>query len=112
MDASRGEVTSRKVVRLSPSSASTRRARSEKPSVMPPNALKKADRSRSRSTPVARFMIENSTPVPLPIRPRLILLELWKKRSERESMKRDSRRGASRKSSALRLGGVSSTSRS
>ena len=32
--------------------------------------------------------------------------------NERESMKRDRRSGASRKSSALRVGGVSSTSRS
>ena len=78
---------------LSASSASTRRARSEKPSAISPNELKNSDRSRSRSTPVARLSTENTRPVPRPTMPRPIRPEARKNCRERESMKRASRRG-------------------
>ena len=64
-----GEVTIRNVVAGSDSSASTRRARSVKPSIMPPSARKNTERSCSRSTPVTRLRIENTMPVPRPISP-------------------------------------------
>ena len=113
IEASRGEVTSRNVVRLSPSSASTCRARSEKPSVMLAEGVEEVRQVAQQVHAGGPLHDREQHPgAACPSAPRPILLELWKKRSERESMKRDSRRGASRKSSALRLGGVSSTSRS
>ena len=60
----RGEVTIRNVVPGSASSAPTRSARATKPSIMPPSARKKTDRSSSRSTPVTRRSSPNATPVP------------------------------------------------
>ena len=107
-----GEVTIRNVVAGSSSSAPTRSARSVKPSISPPSERKKTDRSSSRSTPVTRLSTENTMPVPRPMilppspagRRKIRIARPWKKPVRRP--------GASRKSSALRDGGVSSTSRS
>ena len=95
-----------------PSSSFTRWARSLKPCAMSPKLWKNSDRSCSRSMPVMRFSAENSTP---PERPSTLMPSrpgFRKNCSERPSMKRVIRSGASMKSSAWRVGGVSSTSRS
>ena len=108
----RGDVTSTNALRLSASSAFTRSARSRKPSAMSPKLEKNADRSSSRSMPVARFSTDSATPEPRPstFSPSTPgAVNSW---SVRESMNAASFLGASRKSSALRVGGVSSTSRS
>jgi hypothetical protein len=79
---------------------------------MLPKLEKKVDKSSSRSIPVARFSTENTRPEPRPntFSPRMPgAVNSW---SARESMKAASFLGASMKSSALRVGGVSSTSRS
>ena len=64
------------------------------------------------SMPVARFMTEKTTPVPRPSSFSPTPAGAAKSWSAFESTNSVSRRGASRKSSALRVGGVSSTSRS
>ena len=108
----RGDVTRRKVVRRSASSSLVRAARSRKPSAMSPKLAKNSDRSWSRSTPVTFCNAEKSIPVPRPNTFRPSLPGRRNSCSDRESTKRERRSGASRKSSALRDGGVSSTSRS
>ena len=79
---------------------------------MPLNALKNSARSAIRSKPTIRLktlsMTEALRPATRAARP----VGRMKTRSERPSMNWVRRRGASRKSSALRVGGVSSTSRS
>ena len=107
-----GEVTIRNVVAGSSSSAPTRSARSVKPSISPPSERKNTDRSSSRSTPVTRLSTENTTPVPRPMILPPMPAGRRKRRIARPWKKCVSRPGASRKSSALRDGGVSSTSRS
>ena len=79
---------------------------------MSPKERKNSPRSWSRSIPVARFITENATLVPRPSTFSPNSPGAISSCSERESMNSDSLRGASRKSSALRVGGVSSTSRS
>src|SRR4051812_25072097 len=96
----------------SASSSFTRSARSRMPPAMSPKLRKNSDRSVNRSMPVMRLSRPNTSPLPRPSTRRPRLPGLRKNWSERESMKRDRRFGASRKSSALRVGGVSSTSRS
>ena len=61
---------------------------------------------------MARFITEKTMPVPRPSTLRPKREGARKNDSARESMKAERRCGASRKSSALRVGGVSSTSRS
>ena len=98
------------VVASSASSALTPAARSLKPSTRPPSARKKTLRSSSRSTPVRRLRTEKTTLVPRPTTFAASPVGARKTRSARPSRKPVSRSGASRKSSALRDGGVSRTS--
>ncbi len=90
----------------------TRRARSWKPSIIPLKAVKNSDRSVSRSKPTIRLRIERTTPAPRPATLAASPVGFRKSCRERPSMNWVSRSGASRKSRALRLGGVSRTSRS
>ena len=99
-----------KVVASSASSALTPAARSLKPSTRPPSARKKTLRSSSRSTPVRRLRTEKTTLVPRPTTRAARPVGARKTRSARPSRKPVRRSGASRKSSALRDGGVSRTS--
>ena len=90
----------------------TRLARAWKPSTMPLKALKNSARSASRSKPTIRLKTESATEAPRPATFAASPVGFMKTRSERPSMNWVSRFGASRKSSALRVGGVSRTSRS
>ena len=76
---------------------------------MPPSAPKKPDSSPIRSTPVKRENIDSTSPLPRPTRRAARLPGARNILTERPSRKRVMRIGASRKSSALREGGVSST---
>ncbi len=99
-----------------PNSLYTAWARSLKPAYMPSNAWKKSARSSSTPAPVifdAAFM---NTPVPNPTaRPTTLPAfspgerNIFRKRPSRKSVRR---RGASRKSRAFRVGGVSMTMQS
>ena len=104
-----GEVTIRNVVAGSASSALTPAARSRKPSNTAASAAKKTFRSFSRSTPVRRPRTLKTTDVPRPTTRAASPVGASRTRSARPSRKPVSRSGASRKSSALRDGGVSST---
>ena len=79
---------------------------------MPLKAWKNSERSSRTSTPVMRRSTENIIDVPRPntFIPRPV--GFMNTCRARPSMNCMSRRGASRKSSALRLGGVSNTRRS
>ncbi len=79
---------------------------------MPLKAVKNSCRSASRSKPTRRLRIENIIEAPRPAIFIVIPVGFMKTFIERPSMNWVSRRGASRKSSALRVGGVSSTKRS
>ena len=79
---------------------------------MPLNALKNSARSAIRSKPTIRFRTESAAEAPRPATRAASPEGRMKTRSERPSMNWVSRRGASRKSSALRVGGVSRTRRS
>jgi hypothetical protein len=83
---------------------------------MPSNEARNSDTSRSSWAPVTRSSIASTAAPPvrstlMPSRP-AVLLGRSSRRSERPSMKRVMRSGASRKSSAFWAGGVSSTIRS
>jgi hypothetical protein len=79
---------------------------------MPLIAVKNSERSASRSKPTIRFSTESATAAPRPATRAAIPVGFMNTRSERPSMNWVRRRGASRKSRALRVGGVSRTSRS
>ncbi len=102
----------RNVVAGSASSALTQAARSLKPSIRPLSARKKTAMSSMRSTPVKRLRIEKTTLVPRLMIRAAMPVGTSRTFSARPSKKSVRRSGASRKSSALRDGGVSSTSTS
>ncbi len=79
---------------------------------MPLKALKNSARSASRSKPTIRLKTLSATETPRPVTLAASPVGFMKTRSDLPSMNWVSRFGASRKSSALRVGGVSSTSRS
>ena len=107
-----GEVMIMKTVAGSRSSSATPRVRAPKPSITPERERKKADRSLSRSTPVTRAKIPNTIAVGRPKRRAAKPPGARNTFRARPSRNPSSRVGASRKSSALRDGGVSSTIRS
>ena len=87
-------------------------ARSVKPSIIPPSARKNTDRSRSRSTPVTRCSSLKTTPGAAAEHRREP--GRAQEHADRAALEeaRSAAPGASRKSSALRDGGVSRTSTS
>ncbi len=107
-----GPQTTTNVVAGSASSSETRLARSRNPSTIPLNAWKNSLRSVSRSRPVTRFStliaIELPRPTTLVARP----VGFMNICMPRPSMNCVRRFGASRKSRALRDGGVSRTRKS
>ena len=104
-----GEVMIKKVVPGSANSWSTARARSANPSTTLLRTRKNALRSASRSTPVTCRRAEKTRPLPRAAILAAAPVGAVRTFSARPSRNRVSRWGASRKSSALREGGVSRT---
>ena len=104
-----GEVTIKYPVEASRSSEATPRVRSLKPSITPDSERKKRDSSPSSSTPVTRAKIAKASPVVAPKTRAARPPGARNTFSARPSRKPSRRVGVSRKSTALRDGGVSST---
>ncbi len=101
-----------KAVASSDNNSMTACARSRNPCSMPSNASKKATASSTTSAPTTRAMVRSTRWVAAPTARRYDDVGMISKRKMRLSSSFVSRRGASRKSRALRVGGVSITIRS
>ncbi len=111
-ESGRGEATRMKAVSSWTSSSRTRAARVRKPSSIPSKAWKKATASWTMSAPATLEMVRRRAwaATPMNLSPaRVGFISAWKTRFPRKWV---SRLGASRKSRALRVGGVSTTTRS
>ncbi len=108
----RGDATSTNAVSGEDSSSSTFWARLRKPSSMPSNAWKNATASWTTSVPTTREIVRRNACVATLTALRYARVGIIRIRNTRLSRKRVNRRGASRKSSAFRVGGVSTTMRS
>ncbi len=96
----------------SASSSWTAEARLRNPSSIPSNAWKKATVSCTISAPATLARVRSSACVAMPMARSDIRVGTSNARKRRFSKKRVRRRGASSRSSALRVGGVSTTTTS
>src|SRR5581483_8794291 len=108
----RGEVTSANAVSGALSSSRTDAARSRNPASMPSNASKNVMTSETTSVPTTRDTVRRNACVAALTARRYARVGMISSRKMRLSRNRVNRFGASRKSSACRVGGVSTTMRS